>query len=82
MGISSEKFIDLTAIILIYIALKGKWQYKLSLSYLKEHLKLYVNFLYNYSISCLVFEINRLILINSSVHSAILDMHSICICHK
>jgi hypothetical protein len=30
----------------------------------------------------LVFEINRLILIKSSVHSAILDMHSICIRHK
>jgi hypothetical protein len=36
---------------------KGIWQYKLSLSYLKEHLKLYINFLYNYSVSCLVFEL-------------------------
>jgi uncharacterized membrane protein YcgQ (UPF0703/DUF1980 family) len=43
-------------------------------SYLKEHLKWYINFLYNYFVSCLVFEINRLILIKSSVHSAILDM--------
>jgi hypothetical protein len=30
----------------------------------------------------LVFKINRLILIKSSVHSAILDMHSICTRHK
>jgi hypothetical protein len=38
---------------------------------LKEYLKLYINFLYNYSVSCLVFEINRdrLILIKSSLHS-------------
>jgi hypothetical protein len=56
--------------------------HKLSLSYLKEHLKLYINFLYNYSVSCLAFEINRLILIKSSVYSAILDMHSICTRHK
>ena len=57
---------------------KGIWQYKLSLSYLKEHSKLYTNFLYNYSVSCLGFEIDRLILIKSSVHSAIyaFDMHT------
>ena len=30
---------------LIIIRLKGIWQYKLSLSYLKEHLKLYINVL-------------------------------------
>jgi hypothetical protein len=65
-----------------YILFKGIWQYKLSLSYLKEHLKWYISFLYNYSVSCLVFEINRLILIKSSAHSAILDIHSICIRHK
>jgi hypothetical protein len=28
------------------------WQYKLSLPYLKEQLKLYINFVYNYSVSC------------------------------
>jgi hypothetical protein len=58
--------------------IKGIWQYKLSLSYLKEHLKWYINFLYNYSISCLVLEVKWLILIKSSVHSAILelDMHT------
>jgi hypothetical protein len=37
---------------------RGIWQYKLSLSYLKEHSKLYINFLYNNSVSCLGFEIN------------------------
>jgi hypothetical protein len=63
-------------------ALNGIWQYKWSLSYLKEHLKWYINFFYNYSVSCLVFEVNRLILIKSSVHSTILDMHSIYIRHK
>ena len=42
---------------------------ELSLSYLKEQ-------------SCLVFEINGLILIKSSVRSAILDMHSICTSKK
>jgi hypothetical protein len=57
---------------------KGIWQSKLSLSYLKEHSKLYINFLYNYSVSCLGFEIDRLILIKSSVHSAIyaFDTHT------
>ena len=57
---------------------KGIWQYKLSLSYLKEHSKLYINFLYNNSVSCLGFEIDRLILIKSSVHSAIyaFDTHT------
>ena len=57
---------------------KGIWQYKFSLSYLREHLKLYINFLYNYSVCCLVFEINRFILIKIRVHSAILGMHSLC----
>jgi hypothetical protein len=33
---------------------KGIWQYKLSLSYSKEHLKWYMNFFYNYSVSCLI----------------------------
>ena len=37
---------------------KGIWQYKLSLSCLKEHPKLYINFVYNHSVSCLVFETN------------------------
>jgi hypothetical protein len=45
---------------------KEIWQYILNLSYLKERLKWYINFPYNYSVSCLVFEINRLILIKSS----------------
>jgi hypothetical protein len=48
--------------LVFYLVIKGIWQYKLSLSYLKGHLKLYINFLYNYSVSCLAFEINRLIL--------------------
>jgi hypothetical protein len=66
------------------------WQYKLSLFYLKKHLKWYnsnimINFLYNYSAPCLLaFRNKSTYLIKSSVDSVILDsvMHSICTRHK
>jgi hypothetical protein len=38
---------------------KGHWQYKISLSYSKELLKLYIKLYYQFVVSCLVFEIFR-----------------------
>jgi hypothetical protein len=37
--------------------IKGKWQFKFLFSHLKELLKLYINLLYRFFISCLILEI-------------------------